>query len=563
MGADNADYAGPWVVYVWPLESSALSHIRVSHAMRGVDVIDLTGDQWACESYRFRDEHYYLDLVLVNTRTGERATGTFEMVRGVWRSNGGHGAITLEQFHATYGGTGGRVLTWPSEPFKYVHPPTDRDVRSADGRFVVDLTTNRWKMSDWIHPPRVIDTANGDVLLDLRTTYWDARATFVGPHTVQLVMLRYPESRPSLTVELDLHEERYRVVAGNLPGRDRVGFIDELQAAIGRPPAELAELGQCVEVRASRREQRDAAALTQEQAVGAHFTVETPGATGDTSLSSDGQFALSVVSTQADGTGTPRDIGLCVRSTATGETPLDLSGTTWRTTATWIGACNQLRVAIADEHGTPRLTVKIDFDCLLYWEEAGPDFGLPDGSPVQAAPLWELQERLTLEPGVIRRAERSPETGMMWPARAFQRAAMPPREEPVASVSPTIPAASSLASDAPRPAAYIAGPLERTILFPACRLELFPSGATTKAASGESKPYYFVRIVSTDGRVLADTRGTSYLAWIHGATIELHEGIDSSRWIALDPYRGEFWWENYREPLSATLSIETLRDEIG
>ena len=155
---------------------------------------------------------------------------------------------------------------------------------------------------------------------------------------------------------------------------------------------------------------------------------------------------------------------------------------------------------------------------------------------------------------------------MMWPARAFQRAPAPPRVEPVASVSPAAPAtpaAPALALDSVRPATYTAGPLERTILFPACRLELFPSGASTKAASGESKPYYFVRIVSTDGRVLADTRNTSYLAWIHGATIELHEGIDSSRWVALDLYRGEFWWENYREPLSATRPIDELRDELA
>ncbi len=256
MPPDNAAFFGPWRVLDWPLSSHPnLSHIRVSHTTHAVDLIDLTSGPWVCAAYRFRDEHYYLDLTLEHHATHERIDGTFEMVRGLWRTpslDGGHAPIDHHTFHLKYAGSV-TVSPWPIDPFRSAHPPTAGDVLAPDGRFLVDLTTNRWKMSDWISPPRVIETRSGDALLDLRTTYWDARARFTAAHVVELTMAHYPAVNPRLTVELDLDAERYRITAGGT-GIPRLGWIDELQAAIGRPESELRELRQRVSVRKSRRE---------------------------------------------------------------------------------------------------------------------------------------------------------------------------------------------------------------------------------------------------------------------------------------------------------------------
>jgi len=148
-------------------------------------------------------------------------------------------------------------------------------------------------------------------------------------------------------------------------------------------------------------------------------------------LSSDGQWQIDVDFYELVPLGWIERTSLV--HVPTGKAVLDLTGTYWDCEATFVPHCNQVRLTVRPLVGAPRLTVKIDLDCLLYWEESGEDLGTLRweesgeiervAGGVQAAPLAELQQRLTAEPDVVRPAERSRATGPMWPRWAFGGAA--------------------------------------------------------------------------------------------------------------------------------------------
>lgn len=256
MGPDNADLAGPWQLMIWPRQTPMAGwaeDIRITHFSSEAPAIELIDGPWACAKHDFRDEGLFLDLTLVHVESGRTVSGTFDMEDGVWAPSDGAGHMTVAEFHRAYAANNSLVHTWPVDPFKDVRAPTGVDAGSADGEYLIDLTTNRWRMSDWICPPRVVHIPTGDCLLDLKTTYWDARAEMRPDGRAELRLLQYPGTTYDLRLELDLRAERYRIVEGAHEGLAAQGYLDELQAALGRPAADLDEMGILLDVRRSRR----------------------------------------------------------------------------------------------------------------------------------------------------------------------------------------------------------------------------------------------------------------------------------------------------------------------
>lgn len=68
---------------------------------------------------------------------------------------------------------------------------------------------------------------------------------------------------------------------------------------------------------------------------------------------------------------------------------VDLRGGPWDCEAAFIDHVNQVMVTLKNPLGSDSIRVKIDLDCMLYWEEEG----LPRGARVQAGPLSEFQAR--------------------------------------------------------------------------------------------------------------------------------------------------------------------------
>ena len=481
MGPDNAVFAGPWMLLFWPHEGgiSTIEEIRVCHVIDHANVIDLTGGDWACHTHEFSRDGQRLDLKLMNSRTGDSASGSFDMTRGVWTPAITAAPLSSAEFHERFGSASRTIDAWPDDPFRHARPPGSDDVLSPDGTFRVDLTTNRWRMSDWIHPARIVHVPSGATLLDLATTYWNCRARFTGAHVVELTLLKYPDVKPLLTIELDLAAERYRVIEGD-PTFAREGYIDVLQRELGRPQEDLDELNIRINVAESRRpgdaprdtsetaDERDTddaaeldelneleelADLEASEAAATAAVVdadveddedddeedlEPPEFSLSSPVSSDGAYRLEFDASEVS---PPLWIErLRITMTTSNRVLFDLTSAEWDCEAAWIGECNMLRLKICTPRCEQRLIVKIDLDCMLYWEEEGPDLGQPGG--VLAAPVWELQQRLTAERGVIHKAERSGATGSMWPAASFGG---PGLDAAAASlpVTPNIPAPSA------------------------------------------------------------------------------------------------------------------------
>lgn len=258
MGPDNAVHAGPWRLLNWPRQTPLAGwaqDIRVQLATHESTSIELVDGPWSCAKHEFRENGLWLDLTLVHVESGRSVSGTFDMEDGVWAQSDGSGHMTVAEFHRAYASNATTIAIWPPEPFKDVHAPSELSARSPDGEFYIDLTTNQWRMSDWICPPRIVHIPTGDCLLDLKTTNWDGRAEFRPDGTAELRLRQYPGVQFSLTVELDLNYERYRVTKGEHDKLPTVGYIDELQRAIGRSAQDLDELGVTIDVRASRRDE--------------------------------------------------------------------------------------------------------------------------------------------------------------------------------------------------------------------------------------------------------------------------------------------------------------------
>lgn len=269
MGPDNAVLAGPWTLLNWPRQTPLAGwaqDIRVQLATLDTTAIELVDGPWSCAKHEFRENGLWLDLTLVHVESGRSVSGTFDMEDGVWAQSDGSGHMTVAEFHRAYASNATAITFWPAEPFKDVHAPSELSTRSPDGQFYIDLTTNQWRMSDWICPPRIVHIPTGDCLLDLKTTNWDGRAEFRADGSAELRLRQYPGVQFTLTIELNLAYERYRVTKGEHDKLPTVGYIDELQRAIGRSAQDLDELGVSIDVRASKRDEPRTDRMTVEDA---------------------------------------------------------------------------------------------------------------------------------------------------------------------------------------------------------------------------------------------------------------------------------------------------------
>ena len=95
-------------------------------------------------------------------------------------------------------------------------PPFYRRV-APDGTVRVDLDSVEWSNSHWVNSPRVIDLADGHVVLDLWGSDWDASVSFPGERRVRLGFRRYHQGA-SLAAEIDLARDTYSIVSE--PGQD-------------------------------------------------------------------------------------------------------------------------------------------------------------------------------------------------------------------------------------------------------------------------------------------------------------------------------------------------------
>ncbi|HEV2800641.1 MAG TPA: hypothetical protein VGW12_09095 [Pyrinomonadaceae bacterium] len=80
---------------------------------------------------------------------------------------------------------------------------------SPDGTLRVEFDVQTGRMSHEIYSPRVVSVANGEVLVDLWGTYWDASAQFKEPGTVDLQLRYYPGDKPGFGVKIDARRRTF------------------------------------------------------------------------------------------------------------------------------------------------------------------------------------------------------------------------------------------------------------------------------------------------------------------------------------------------------------------
>lgn len=116
-GPDNADFAGPWMLLYWPREVWDRNHIRVSHPVRNLTVIELTddGSPWSAAEWSFGPQGRTLALTLVRGTGQETIKGVFDMATGVWTPEGGGPSFSAPQWHSTYAGNAAPD-GWPTAP---------------------------------------------------------------------------------------------------------------------------------------------------------------------------------------------------------------------------------------------------------------------------------------------------------------------------------------------------------------------------------------------------------------------------------------------------------------
>lgn len=74
---------------------------------------------------------------------------------------------------------------------------------SPDGTLRVEFDVQTGRMSHEIYSPRVVSVADGEVLLNLWGTCWDASAQFTEPGTVDLYLRYYDDGKPGFGVRVD------------------------------------------------------------------------------------------------------------------------------------------------------------------------------------------------------------------------------------------------------------------------------------------------------------------------------------------------------------------------
>jgi len=98
---------------------------------------------------------------------------------------------------------------------------------SPDGSLRIDIEPVEWANSQWVHTPRVVETANGRILCDLLGSDWEAQAAFPREHYAWLGLRRY-RSPGHLFAEFDLDADRYRIALTSLEAPDEEGPLGDM-----------------------------------------------------------------------------------------------------------------------------------------------------------------------------------------------------------------------------------------------------------------------------------------------------------------------------------------------
>lgn len=231
------------------------SGILLIHAPTGREMLDLRDAAYVVQSYRFAADPPLLHLVV---RRADHAIGampvTIDLQTGLFyhhpspRDGRPKGDVTdLVESLA-------RAAPPPERDFRSFAPrwiervKLDwqgrgvQDVRSACGRFLLDLTTHTYLDGEFIHPARLVEAATGRILLDLRGTTWDVRGAFEPDGRLFLTLRRAGANCAERFVRID---PRLGVYWEGNRARSAAtsGTLESLQAELGMSAAELREAG--------------------------------------------------------------------------------------------------------------------------------------------------------------------------------------------------------------------------------------------------------------------------------------------------------------------------------
>ena len=81
---------------------------------------------------------------------------------------------------------------------------------SPDGTLRVEFDVQTGRMSHEIYCPCVVSVPDGEVLVNLWGTQWDASAQFEEPGTVGLSLRYYPGEKPGFAVTIDARARTLR-----------------------------------------------------------------------------------------------------------------------------------------------------------------------------------------------------------------------------------------------------------------------------------------------------------------------------------------------------------------
>ncbi|AKA24893.1 hypothetical protein [Pseudomonas chlororaphis] len=88
---------------------------------------------------------------------------------------------------------------------------------------LISVEPHERRMSHWVYAPRVVDTRDGRVLLDLGGGPWDLVSTAQSATAVELLLRQYPGDREAVCLSICLADNSLwlgncRVAAGDIPG---------------------------------------------------------------------------------------------------------------------------------------------------------------------------------------------------------------------------------------------------------------------------------------------------------------------------------------------------------
>jgi|GEM_PF-2795447 len=113
-----------------------------------------------------------------------------------------------------------RILAVDAPDAHFSHP-------SPDGSIRIDIEPVEWASGQWVHTPRVVETASRRVLCDLLGSDWQADTAFPRERYVWLGLRRY-RSPGHLFVEFDLDADRYRIALDALEEPDEEGPLGDV-----------------------------------------------------------------------------------------------------------------------------------------------------------------------------------------------------------------------------------------------------------------------------------------------------------------------------------------------